>query len=61
MIAAYCYEWISESDPDGSDYDIVLEDGFRAKWNFQNSLFAIDPDSFDTILSLKFYNFNESF
>ena len=34
MIAGYCYEWISEANPDGPDYDIVLEDGFQAKWNF---------------------------
>ena len=31
MIAGYCYEWISGSEPDGSDYDIGPEDGFRAK------------------------------
>lgn len=49
MIAGYCYEWVSESNPDGNDFDIILEDGFMAKWNFQNSLFAIDPDSFDQV------------
>lgn len=49
MIAGYCYEWISEQDPEGPDYDIVLEDGFRAKWNFSNTLFAIAPDSFDQV------------
>ena len=49
MIAGYCYEWITENNPEGDDYDIVLEDGFRAKWNFQNSLFAIEPDSFDQV------------
>lgn len=49
MIAGYCYEWVSEQNPDGPDYDIILEDGFRAKWNFSNTLFAIAPDSFDQV------------
>ena len=49
MIAGYCYEWVTESNPQGDDYDIILEDGFRAKWNFSNSLFAIAPDSFDQV------------
>ena len=49
MIAGYCYEWISENDPNGDKYDIVLPDGFQAKWNFANSLFAIAPDSFDQV------------
>lgn len=49
MIAGYCYEWVSEKNPDGDDYDIVLEDGFSAKWNFSNSLFAIAPDSFEQV------------
>ena len=35
--------------PEGADYDIVLEDDFKAKWNFSNSLFAIAPDSFDQV------------
>lgn len=49
MIAGYCYEWISKDDPYGSAYDIELEDGFRAKWNFNNTLFAIDLNSFDQV------------
>ena len=49
MIAGYCYEWITENNPEGNDYDIVLEDGFKAKWNFSNTLFAIDPQSFDQV------------
>ena len=49
MIAGYCYEWISRRDPHGTLYDIELEDGFRAKWNFDGSLFAIDPDSFEQV------------
>lgn len=49
MIAGYCYEWVSENNPEGDEYDIVLEDGFKAKWNFSNTLFAIAPDSFDQV------------
>ncbi len=49
MIAGYCYEWITENNPNGDDYDIILEDGFEAKWNFSNTLFAIAPDSFDQV------------
>ena len=49
MIAGYCYEWVSENDPQGNEYDIVLEDGFKAKWNFANTYFAIDPNSFDQV------------
>lgn len=49
MIAGYCYEWVTENNPTGDEYDIVLEDGFKAKWNFSNTLFAIDPDSFEQV------------
>lgn len=49
MIAGYCYEWVSAENPMGDDYDIILEDGFKAKWNFSNTIFAIDPDSFDQV------------
>jgi DUF2075 family protein len=49
MIAGYCYEWVTADNQDGDDYDIVLEDGFKAKWNFQNTLFAIDEASFDQV------------
>ncbi len=49
MIADYCYEWRSEKDPNGLLYDIELEDGFRAKWNFQKTLFAIDKNSFEQV------------
>ena len=49
MIAGYCYEWVSENNPNGNEYDFNLEDGFKAKWNFNNSLFAIDPNSFEQV------------
>lgn len=48
MIAGYCYEWISKKDPKA--FDIVLENGFIAKWNFNStSTWAIDKDSFDQV------------
>lgn len=48
MIAGYCYEWISKKNIDA--FDIILEDGFAAKWNFNStSTWAIDEDSFDQI------------
>lgn len=49
MIAGYTYEWVSEKNPNGDDYDIVLEDGFKAKWNFANTTWAIDQTSFDQV------------
>ena len=49
MIAGYCYEWVSLNNPTGNDYDIILEDGFKAKWNFENSIWAIDSTSFDQV------------
>ena len=49
MIAGYCYEWASQGNPNGDAYDIILEDNFYAKWNFENSLFAIDENSFDQV------------
>lgn len=39
----------SQNDNDSDVYDIVLEDDFKAKWNFQGTLFAIDPDSFEQV------------
>ena len=50
LLAGYCYEWITQKNPFGNDYDIVLEDNFKAKWNFGNtSTWAIDETSFDQI------------
>ena len=50
LLAGYCYEWITQKNPFGEEYDIVLEDNFRAKWNFGNtSTWAIDETSFDQI------------
>lgn len=50
MLAGYCYEWASKNNPNGNTYDIYLENGFRAKWNFGNtSTWAIDADSFPQV------------
>ena len=49
MIAGYCYDWITENNPEGNDFDIILEDGFKAKWNFSGTVFATDPNSFDQV------------
>ena len=48
MIAGYCYEWISKKNIDA--FDIILENGFMAKWNFNSTTtWAIDEDSFDQV------------
>jgi len=50
MIAGYCYEWRSKNSNDLSVYDIELDNGFRARWNFSTTqTWAIDKDSFDQI------------
>lgn len=50
LLAGYCYEWITQKNPFGNEYDIVLEDNFKAKWNFGNTTtWAIDETSFDQI------------
>ncbi len=49
MVAGYTYNWITKSNPNDNNYDIVLGD-FKAKWNFNNtSTWAIDSDSFDQV------------
>lgn len=48
MLAGYCYNWISRSNPDV--FDIELDRGFKAQWNFSNtSTWAIDEDSFEQV------------
>ncbi|MGI6509795.1 MAG: DNA/RNA helicase domain-containing protein [Erysipelotrichaceae bacterium] len=50
MIAGYCYDWITKNNNDPNLYDIVLENDFKAKWNFNNTkTWAIDADSFDQV------------
>ena len=48
MVAGYCYNWISKNDR--TQYDINLEDGFKAQWNFNNTTtWAIDEESFEQV------------
>jgi len=50
MIAGYCYEWITKKNIDNEEYDIELEKGFKAKWNFSSTnTWAIDEDSFEQV------------
>ena len=50
MVAGYCYPWPSKNSNDPSIYDIELEGGFRARWNFNSTdTWAIDRDSFDQV------------
>ena len=47
MCAGYCYDWNVKNKR--GEWDIVIED-FRAKWNLENdSIFAINPDSFEQV------------
>lgn len=48
IVAGYCYEWVSESNP--ILQDIILDDGFFAQWNLRNGQpFAISDTSFEQI------------
>lgn len=47
MIAGYCYPWNSQKDK--TKFDIFLEDGFAAQWNFTTDTFAFDEDSFEQV------------
>ena len=48
MVAGYCYDWDVKNKR--GDYDIYLEDGFKAKWNLENDkIWAIDPSSFEEV------------
>ena len=47
MIAGYCYPWNSQKDK--SQFDIFLENNFKAQWNFSTDGFAIDPNSFEQV------------
>ena len=37
MLAGYCYNWITKNNNLSDEYNIVLENGFKAKWNFFNT------------------------
>lgn len=48
MLAGYCYNWVSKKEP--QKFDIELENGFKAQWNFSSTAtWAIDEDSFEQV------------
>ena len=48
MIAGYCYDWNVKNKR--GDWDIILPDGFKAKWNLEkDDHWAVNPDSFEEI------------
>lgn len=48
MVAGYCYDWNVKNHR--GDYDIYLENGFKAKWNLENDkIWAINPSSFEEV------------
>ena len=50
MLAGYCYDWLSQNKPYEDIYDISLDYGFKAKWNFNGTdTWAIDEDSFEQV------------
>lgn len=50
MIAGYTYDWVTKKPENKNLHDIVLEDCFRAQWNFSNTnTWAIDEESFEQV------------
>ncbi len=47
MIAGYCYPWNSKNNK--GEWDIYLENGFKAQWNFTTDTFALDENSFEQV------------
>lgn len=48
MVAGYCYDWNVKHNR--GEYDILLEDGFAAKWNLEgDKIWGINPSSFEQI------------
>lgn len=48
MVAGYCYDWNVKFKR--GEYDILLEDGFVAKWNLaDDKIWAINPNSFEEV------------
>ena len=48
MVAGYCYDWNVKHGR--GDYDIMLPDGFQAKWNLEkDKIWAINPNSFEEV------------
>lgn len=48
MIAGYCYDWNVKNNK--GDWDIILPNGFKAKWNLANDdHWAVNPNSFEEV------------
>ena len=48
MVAGYCYDWDVKNHR--GDYDIYLENDFKAKWNLESDkIWAINPSSFEEV------------
>lgn len=48
MVAGYCYDWNVKNHR--GDYDIFLEDDFKAKWNLDgDNIWAVNPKSFEEV------------
>ena len=48
MVAGYCYD--GNVKHGRGDYDIMLPDGFKAKWNLEkDKIWAINPNSFEEV------------
>ena len=48
MVAGYCYDWDVKNNR--GDYDIFLENGFKAQWNLaSDKIWAINPKSFEQV------------
>ncbi len=46
MVAGYCYDWDVKNNR--GEWDIYLENGFKAKWNLaSDNIWAINPKSFE--------------
>lgn len=48
MIAGYCYDWNVKKHR--GDWDIILPNGFKAKWNLEkDDHWAVNPNSFEEV------------
>ncbi len=48
MVAGYCYDWDVKNNR--GEWDIYLENGFKAKWNLaSDNIWAINPKSFEEV------------
>ena len=48
MVAGYCYDWNVKNHRD--EYDIFLDNGFKARWNLPgDNIWAVNPSSFEEV------------